>query len=191
MTFIESLRDIESRLKRALELRGKPSLELGQVVVPVVIAHDASGPGWRSQVERAFMYGESVADGGFTPKLFIQASTRPIAIDCIWVQQNLAGQGVRVSIYAPGNAPVAVVQLNTRYIERLVTNEVAPVLTLPHNTDNAAYGLTIFTTPAIDTAIKVIETPGIILEPGGGLVVMGTVAIAPNAFAVSFRGRVL
>ena len=192
MSFIESLRDVEARLKAALELRGKPGLTLGNVVVPVVLVQDASGPGWRAQVERSFMYAENVTDGGFTPKLFIQASTRPIAIDCIWIQSDLAGQGARIGIYGVGNSPVAVAQLNTRYIERLATsNEVAPVLTQPHNTDNNVYGIRIFQTPAIDTAIKVVETPGIVLLPTAGLCVSGTVAIAPNNFCVSFRGRVL
>lgn len=192
MSFIESLRDIEARLKAALELRGKPGLQLGNTVVPVVLAMDATGPGWRAQIERAFMYSEGVADGGFTPKLLIQASARPLAIDRIWVQTDKTTQGIRIGIWGVGNAPVAVTGLNTRYIERLATsNEIAPVLTLPHNTDNSTFGQTVFLFPPIDTQMKYVETPGLVLLPTAGICVQGTAAVLGSTINVAFLGRVL
>lgn len=184
----ESLRDIEQRIKRALELRGSADLDLGKVVVPVVLVHDATGPGWRAQIERAVMFADRQAPAALG-HYFVKASSRPLAIDCIWAQSTTA-TALRIAILNPGVAdPTPIIQLNTRFVERgQGADDVSPVLTIFLD-DAAFYGFPIFFGGA-STALVTVETPGLVLEPGGKIVIQQADVVG-GFFSASFRGRLL
>jgi len=178
-------------MKRALEFRGALDLSLMTGVVPVVLVNDATRPGYRALVERAWMYAELVTSGvGIWPHFAIKApANRSILVESVFVKVG-ASNDFSIGLLGPNDAdPWVINQLNIRWTERLsATTEITGILSAPQTADAVQYGIPIFTDTGEPTN-AIWHPVDVVLEPNAKLIVQGHAQTLKCTFG--FKGRAL